>query len=179
VSTTIPAVAVTEPSDDFTDTANTDAAETTTSSDAAVTTDAVPETVAEVLGTEPVDSTVAAPPAGGPAAATLSEWAIEAPIEYAAGDITFTAANTGSFPHELAVIEGESYEALPLEEGGAVIEAELPTGALIGRTAKIAGGASEDLTVTLVAGNYVLLCNLGGGANSHAGQGQVLGITVS
>jgi hypothetical protein len=31
----------------------------------------------------------------------------------------------------------------------------------------------------LAPGNYVLLCNLGGGNNSHAGQGQRLAITVS
>ena len=111
--------------------------------------------------------------------ASLVEWAIEAPTEYAAGDVTFTATNNGNFPHELVVIQAENYESLPLAEGGAVIEDELPTGALIGRTARIGGGSSEDLTVPLAPGNYVLLCNLGNGGTSHAGRGQRLDITVS
>jgi len=109
----------------------------------------------------------------------LSEWAINAPAEYTAGEITFNASNGGSFPHELVVIEGEGYEALPLAEGGAVIEEELPTGALIGRTGRLGGGDTEALVVTLAPGSYVLVCNLGGGNNSHAGQGQRLDITVT
>lgn len=117
--------------------------------------------------------------AAGAQTATLSEWMIDAPTDYVAGEITFTAVNDGGFPHEFVVIEGESYESLPLAEGGAVLEDELPTGALIGRTAKLPGGSSEDLTVDLPAGTYVLVCNLGGGDNSHAGQGQRLNITVS
>ncbi len=139
-------------------------------------------------GDEPVEGTVATGETGetgetgaaaGMATATLSEWMIDAPTDYAAGEVTFTAVNDGSFPHEFVVIEGESYETLPLEEGGSVIEADLPTGALLGRTDRIGDGSSEDLTVTLSPGNYVLVCNLGGGDNSHAGQGQRLDITVS
>lgn len=110
---------------------------------------------------------------------SLVEWAIEAPTEYAAGDVTFVATNNGSFPHELVVIQGESYESLPLAEGGAVNEDELPTGALLGRTERIGGGSTTELTVTLAPGNYVLVCNLGGGDNSHAGRGQRLDITVT
>lgn len=109
----------------------------------------------------------------------LSEWAISAPAEYSAGEVTFNASNGGNFPHELVVIAGEGYEALPLAEGGAVIEDDLPTGALLGRTGRLGGGATEALTVTLAPGNYVLVCNLGGGNNSHAGQGQRLDITVT
>lgn len=120
---------------------------------------------------------VGAPAAG--VAVSLVEWAIEAPAQYTAGEVTFTATNNGNFPHEFVVIQGEGYESLPLEEGGAVIEDDLPTGALIGRTARIGGGSSESLTVSLAPGNYVLVCNLGGGATSHAGRGQRLDITVS
>lgn len=109
----------------------------------------------------------------------LTEWSVNAPSEYSAGEVTFNATNSGSFPHEFVVIAGESYEALPLAEGGAVVEDDLPTGALIGRTGRLGGGESEALTVTLAPGNYVLVCNLGGGSNSHAGQGQRLDITVS
>ncbi|MEM1332883.1 MAG: hypothetical protein AAGG08_05435 [Actinomycetota bacterium] len=113
------------------------------------------------------------------AVANLVEWAIEAPTTYVAGEITFTATNGGNFPHELVVIAAESYETLPLEAGGAVIESDLPTGALIARTARLSSGQSEDLVVDLAPGAYVLVCNLGSGANSHAGLGQRLDITVT
>jgi hypothetical protein len=118
-------------------------------------------------------------PAAGEVDATLVEWEIEAPAEYAAGEITFNAINGGSFTHELVVIAGDSYEALPLADNGAVIEEDLPTGALIGRTSRIDSGATEALTVDLAPGNYVLLCNIAVGPNSHAGAGQRLDITVS
>jgi hypothetical protein len=168
-----------------TDTESTEAA-TTTSAPAETT---PPETAP--AATTPAETT---PPDGGdtvpttdgeigaPAegiAASLVEWAIEAPTEYVAGEVTFTATNNGNFPHEFVVIQGESYESLPLAEGGAVIEDDLPTGALLGRTARIGGGSSDELTVTLAPGNYVLLCNLGGGAQNHAGRGQRLDISVS
>ena len=138
------------------------------------------------------DGTGAAPPAGtggGTGGATpgvasavdamLVEWEIDAPTEYAAGEVTFTAQNNGDFPHEFVVIQGESYDTLPLADGGAVLEDELPTGALIGRTDRLGAGSSAELTVDLAPGNYVLVCNLGSGANSHAGQGQNLDITVT
>lgn len=185
----------TDDTEDFTEVDGTDP------SDESIATDpAEPAATADPVATgpasdSPADSDPAAEPtdttedpagaddttAGAPAAAEVSmaEWAIEAPTEYSAGEITFTASNNGSFPHEFVVIAGEGYESLPLAEGGSVIEDELPTGALIGRTGRVAGGSSEDLTVTLAPGNYVFLCNLGGGGNSHAGQGQRLDVTVS
>jgi azurin len=111
--------------------------------------------------------------------ASLVEWAIDAPTEYAAGPITFTASNDGSFPHEFVVIRGDGYDSLPLAEGGAVIEDDLAEGDLIARTSRIGGGSTEELTVDLESGSYVLLCNLGGGGASHAGRGQHLDIVVS
>lgn len=150
------------------------------------------ESVAEETVAAPVESvepaadptdTADAPTVGDAASAgidvALSEWEVDAPDAYAAGEITFNASNGGNFPHEFVVIAGAGYESLPRTEVGAVIEDDLPTGALIGRTGRIGGGSSESLTVTLAPGNYVLLCNLGGGNNSHAGQGQRLDITVS
>ncbi|WP_051062304.1 hypothetical protein [Ilumatobacter nonamiensis] len=117
--------------------------------------------------------------AAGAVDVSMVEWAIDAPTEYTAGDVTFTATNDGNFPHEFVVIQGDGYESLPLAEGGAVIEDDLPPDTLIERTDRLSGGSTADLTVTLEPGNYVLLCNLGGGSNSHAGQGQTLDITVS
>lgn len=159
-----------------TDAAPETAAPVTEAPDTAAPATAAPETaVEEEVAEEPVGD----PAAGEVVGVSLVEWAIDAPTEYAAGVVTFTATNDGNFPHEFTVIAGEGYESLPLAEGGAVIEADLPTGALVGRTGRLGGGSSQDLTVTLAPGNYVLVCNLGGGGNSHAGQGQRLDITVS
>ena len=74
--------------------------------------------------TAPTDGEIGAPAEG--VVASLVEWAIEAPTEYAAGDVTFTATNNGNFPHELVVIQAESYESLPLAEGGAVHRGRAP-----------------------------------------------------
>jgi hypothetical protein len=127
----------------------------------------------------PAEEAPAEEAAASAATASLFEWAIDAPTEYAAGPITFTASNDGSFPHELVVIRGAGYDSLPLADGGAVIEDELADGDLIARTGRLGGGSTEELTVDLAPGTYVLLCNLGGGSSSHAGQGQNLDIVVS
>lgn len=140
----------------------------------------VEEAPAEEPADEPVDEEPADDGAAGEAvAASLVEWAIDAPTEYAAGTISFNATNNGSFPHEFVVIRGDGYESLPLTDSGGVIEEELPEGDLIARTPRIGGGSTEELTVDLEPGTYVLVCNLGGGSNSHAGQGQNLDIVVS
>ena len=127
----------------------------------------------------PAEEAPAEEAAASAATASLFEWAIDAPTEYAAGPITFTASNDGSFPHELVVIRGAGYDSLPLADGGAVIEDELADGDLIARTGRLGGGSTEELTVDLAPGTYVLVCNLGGGSSSHAGQGQNLDIVVS
>jgi hypothetical protein len=108
----------------------------------------------------------------------MDEWLIEAPADLAAGEVTFAIQNDGSFPHEFVVIAGDGYESLPLASNGAVLEDELPAGALIDRTDRIQGGLAGSLTVDLESGNYVLLCNIVAGPTSHAGRGQFLDVTV-
>ena len=112
-------------------------------------------------------------------AVTMDEWLIEAPTDLTAGEVTFVIQNDGSFPHEFVVIAGEGYEELPLAANGAVLEDELPDGAIIDRTDRIEGGLDGALTVALGPGNYVLLCNIVAGPTSHAGRGQNLDVTVS
>ncbi len=185
VATTEPDV---EPSEDFTPVDDDGTATTDTTTDSEPT-DASAATVDTGGGTSPGGDTTAVPTTaatndGGSDGATavdasLVEWEIDAPTEYEAGEVTFTATNDGNFPHEFVVIRGDGYESLPLEDGGAVDEDALAPDDLLGRTERIGGGSSAELTVTLEAGNYVLLCNLGSGSNSHAGQGQTLDITVS
>jgi hypothetical protein len=154
--------------------ASTTVAAATTAKPAATT--AAPATTAK-----PAATTAAAPKTAAPAAVdvVLKEWSIEAPVAVKAGEVTFNVKNGGSFPHELAVVKGDSYEALPLAASGAVDEAKLGAGALLGRTGKIAGAGTETKAFKLEPGNYVLVCNLGAGPNSHAKAGQRLSITVS
>ncbi len=111
-------------------------------------------------------------------AVELDEWVVEAPAEYEAGPVTFEVANAGTFTHELVVVRGDGYEALPLAANGSVIEDDLAEGDLLGRTPRIAAGDSETLTVELEPGGYVLLCNIVAGPSSHAAQGQWLAVRV-
>ncbi len=119
----------------------------------------------------------AATGSGDAIAVSLVEWELLAPTSFAGGEVTFTATNDGNFPHELAVVRGDSYETLPLLDNGAVDEAALGAD-FLGRTDRIDAGASGDLTLTLEPGNYVLVCNIQAGPNSHAAAGQVLSVTV-
>ncbi len=107
----------------------------------------------------------------------MKEWAIETETSVAAGSVTFEVTNTGSFPHELAIAKGDSYETLPLLDNGAVDETTLGAD-FLGRSDRIAPGATGTVTFDLEAGTYVFLCNIAVGPNSHAKAGQVLSVTV-
>ena len=146
-------------------------AETTAPAD---TTPAATTTVAAVA-----DTTAATSAAGAAVDVSLVEWAINATGTPAAGTVTLNVTNDGQFPHELLVIKGDSYESLPLDANGAVEEAQLTAGALIGETERLDGGATTTLTAELTAGHYVLLCNIVGGGSSHAARGQVLELDVA
>jgi hypothetical protein len=154
------------------------AASTTVS---AATTKAPAATSAASATTAKAAATTAAtkPAAAAGVDVVLKEWSIEAPASVKAGEVTFNVKNGGSFPHELAVVKGDSYETLPLAASGAVDEGKLAGGALLGRTGKIAGAGTEAKAFKLEPGNYVLVCNLGAGPNSHAKAGQRLSITVT
>lgn len=172
----------TEPEEDFTpaetdEDAAADTADTADTTEQPVATGETPDTAA--ASTDATPDTADAASEAEAVDATMVEWSIDAPTDYTAGDVTFNVTNNGSFPHEFVVIQGDGYESLPLADGGAVIEDDLPAGALLDRIPRMGGGDTAELTVTLEAGNYVLLCNLGSGSNSHAGQGQFLDITVS
>jgi uncharacterized cupredoxin-like copper-binding protein len=120
-------------------------------------------------GTATASPSAAAPPsaAGGSAAAgavdvKLQEWAVvPASTTAAAGDVMFHVSNTGpEDTHEFVVIKTDlDPGALPTEATGAVSESG--TGMeVIGEIEDIAVGSSQDLTSTLAAGKYVLLCNI-------------------
>ena len=91
---------------------------------------------------------------------TLNEWTIEVGAPSTAGQVGFTAQNAGKEPHELVVLTGVEADALPLDDDGALDEAELPDGALIGEIEPFPSGESCDGVFDLPAAEYVLVCNI-------------------
>ena len=120
--------------------------------------------------------------AGSPAASinvALAEWSITAPVSVKAGKVGINVLNAGGNPHELVIIKGESFDALPKLANGAVDEAKLEAGALLGRTEKLGGGKSCGTTLDLAPGKYVMVCNINFGSNSHAAKGQKFNFEVT
>ena len=86
---------------------------------------------------------------------------VPAATSAAAGEVTFRVTNKGPEDiHEFVVLKTDlGPGALPVDADGAVTE----TGAgieVIGEIEDIPVGQTQDLTVTLVTGKYVLLCNI-------------------
>jgi uncharacterized cupredoxin-like copper-binding protein len=103
-----------------------------------------------------------APAAGSPVAVTLQEWAVvPASASAAAGDVTFQVSNTGPEDvHEFVVLKTDlDAGALPTDDTGAVVEAGEGI-EVVDEIEDIPVGESQDLTVSLEAGKYVLLCNI-------------------
>jgi len=110
-------------------------------------------------------------------AVTEKEFSITLASPLVAGQNTLDVSNTGSFAHELKIVKADNFAALPIAADGSVNETALGA-AVIAVLPKIANGASGTLSVSLPAGNYVLICNLGTGANNHAAKGMHTDITV-
>ena len=159
-------------------TATTAAASTATTKAATATTAAASTaTTKAATASSTGGGTTVAATAAGSVAVTMKEWSIT-PGTIKAGAVTLAIKNDGQNPHELKVIKADSFASLPLNNG-AVDESKLAAGAIIGQTARIGGGGSATLAVTLSAGKYVFVCNLGFGADSHAAKGQHVDVTVS
>lgn len=108
---------------------------------------------------------------------TLSEWIVEPdPASGDAGEIEFVGDNKGGETHELVVVRAANADALPTDADGAVVEDELPDGALIGEIEDIESKSSKSVSVDLEAGSYVLFCNIteeldDGSIESHFAEG--------
>ena len=109
---------------------------------------------------------------GGTATVVLTEWAVEpSPASIGSGAVVLTAANEGTVPHQLTIVKTDlAADALPTA-AGVVDEAELD---VLGTTAEFLGGESEDLSVELESGAYVLYCSVAG----HYDLGMHVGFTV-
>jgi uncharacterized cupredoxin-like copper-binding protein len=78
-----------------------------------------------------------------------------------AGKITFAVTNKGpKDTHEFVVVKTDLDPlALPTDATGAVVE-DSPGLTVSGEVEDLAVGATENLTVDLAAGKYVLICNI-------------------
>jgi hypothetical protein len=116
---------------------------------------------------------------------TLSEWAIDLASDTApAGGVGFVAQNDGEEPHEIVVVEGVEPNDLPLDDDGALVEDELPDGALIGEIEAFPAGTSCSGVFDLAPGEYTLVCNIveeeeGGEHEAHLEEGMVTTFTVT
>lgn len=126
----------------------------------------------------------AAPGAGGTTIdVALQEWAVVPSANAApAGEVTFTVTNSGPADvHEFVILKTDlGSSSLPVDATGAVDE----TGAgieVIDEIENIAVGGSQDLTVTLEPGAYVLLCNIFDETEleAHYAMGMRIDFTVS
>jgi len=98
--------------------------------------------------TAPLDVTL-----GKPSELAMTVSAATAP----AGPLTFHVTNAGTTTHEFVVIRSaRSAAMLPMEKGRA------GEGGNVGETGDMKAGAAQDLTLTLPAGHYALICNLPG-----------------
>jgi uncharacterized cupredoxin-like copper-binding protein len=119
---------------------------------------------------------------GSTVAVTLQEFAVGAqPASVAAGSITFEATNNGpNDAHELVVIKTDlAPDALPTNADGSVNE-EGEGIEPIDEVEEIPVGETQNLTVDLEAGNYVLICNIytESEQESHYQEGMRTGFTV-
>ena len=115
---------------------------------------------------------------------TLSEWEVAPNVaQVGAGVVSFIAENTGQEEHELVIVKADSATALPKDATGAMDEAKLPEGALIGEIEPFAAGQLCKGNFALQAGSYVLLCNIteteaDGTKESHVAEGMHTSLTV-
>ena len=114
------------------------------------------------------ESPAAASPAGAASAGgntvdvTLQEWAVVPSVaSVPAGDVTFAVTNSGPEDvHEFVVLQTDlDAGALPTDETGTVTE-EGEGMEVVDEIEDIPVGESQDLTMSLAAGHYVLLCNI-------------------
>lgn len=91
-----------------------------------------------------------------------------------AGEVTFNVQNDAEQVHEFVVFQTDlAPDALPTDEDGNVDE-EGEGITAVDEIEDIEGGTSQDLTVDLAAGSYVLICNLPG----HYAQGMHTAFTA-
>ena len=125
--------------------------------------------------------TSASPSAGATTVTvTLQEFSVlPDPATAPAGDVTFHVTNDGPDDiHEFVIFKTDlAPDAMPTAEDGSVDEAGEGV-ELIDEIEDIPVGESQDVTVTLDAGSYVLICNIVESGEVHFELGMRTGFTV-
>ena len=116
------------------------------------------------LGVGPIDTPVAngGTPTVGTIGVSLEEFSVTPAEDRApAGAVTFNVSNVGGQIHNFRVIRTDlAPDGLPIDEAAfAVDEGQVD---VIGSIAEFAGGETEELSLELEAGSYVLICNVAG-----------------
>jgi len=90
----------------------------------------------------------------------LQEWRMMSDkARVPSGKIKFSVQNRGRETHELVLIKTDAaYDSIPLKPTGGIDEEKV--GVLIDEIENITSKHSKAMTVNLVPGNYVLLCNM-------------------
>jgi len=122
-----------------------DSTTTTTTAASSTTTANAPGTITVTLADVDADTMLLTPnPASAPA-----------------GEVTFEVTNSGDKDHEFVVVQTDlALEDLPFNEAEDEVNEDELT--VVDEIENITPGETKTLTVTLDAGNYVLMCNLEG-----------------
>lgn len=115
----------------------------------------------------------------GPPSVELTEFSVSVtPATADSGEITFSVENVGGLTHEFVIVKTDLDAAdLPTVEDGSVDEAGEGIEP-VNEIEDIVADSSEELTVDLDAGNYVLFCNVVEGAQVHYQEGMHTSFTV-
>lgn len=94
------------------------------------------------------------------------------------GSVTFEVTNDGAEDHEFLVIRTDlAPDALPTEANGSY-EEDGPGTELLDEIELVEPGETEDLTLELDEGSYVLICNMVEGNEAHYALGMRTAFTV-
>ena len=129
-------------------------------------------------------ATAGSPSAQSTVNVTLVEYrVVPLPTSVLAGTVTFNAKNIGTTQHTLVVVKTDAApNALPAKADGSYDDTAAGA-SVIGQVQPIGPNGSDRLTVNLVAGHYVLICNIiqttNGRTVSHYNSGMTTGFTVT
>ena len=104
----------------------------------------------------------------------LEEFSVNPSVDtVAAGTVTFSLTNDGTMPNNFKVIATDlAADALPVIEDQFIVDEEAVD--VLATTADLDAGGTEEVSLDLAAGSYVLICNI----PSHYESGMFTAFTV-